>query len=203
MTKFFILFLYFLISASTFSQFQSDSSILNHRNEHIQMLLDSTSGYLSTEEILHFNSPEYFAVSDSFQIIATFKKDKGRWENLPTSGERTNRARRYGYVQFKFNDSLHQLAVYQIYSLMSDEETEDYLFLPFRDKTNNETTYGGGRFMDLKIPQTGQFVFLDFNLAYNPYCAYSHRYSCTLPPVENTLQIPITAGEKFVEQNHE
>jgi uncharacterized protein len=198
-----LLFITVVIATNTFSQFQSDSSILNHRKEHIELLLDSTSGYLTSEEIHHFKIPEYFEISDSLQVIANFKKDKGKWENLPTSGERTNRARRYGYVHFKYKDSLYQLSVYQIYSLMGDPETKNYLFLPFRDQTNNVTTYGGGRFLDLHIPQEGQFILIDFNLAYNPYCAYSHRYSCTLPPAENTLPISIFAGEKYVEQNYE
>jgi hypothetical protein len=56
-------------------------------------------------------------------------------------------------------------------------------------------TYGGGRYVDTSIPKGSQII-LDFNLAYNPYCAYSYRYSCPIPPEENTLSFPITAGEK-------
>ena len=69
------------------------------------------------------------------------------------------------------------------------------LFLPFRDKTSGASTYGAGRYLDLREP-TGDELVVDFNLAYNPYCAYSESYSCPLPPPENWLEIPVEAGEK-------
>ncbi|MDG1428784.1 MAG: DUF1684 domain-containing protein, partial [Crocinitomicaceae bacterium] len=69
------------------------------------------------------------------------------------------------------------------------------LFIPFRDKTSRHETYGGGRYLDVQIPDR-DMMHLDFNLAYNPYCAYSHRYSCPIPPEENTLNVSILAGEK-------
>ena len=72
---------------------------------------------------------------------------------------------------------------------------KDYLFLPFTDPTNGVTTYGGGRYLDLMIPAT-KVVQLDFNKAYNPYCAYSGNYSCPIPPEENHLEIEIKAGVK-------
>jgi len=71
----------------------------------------------------------------------------------------------------------------------------DYLFVPFRDATSGKETYGAGRYLDLPFQASGQYV-LDFNQAYNPYCAYSPSFSCPLPPLENWLQVPIRAGEK-------
>ena len=79
-------------------------------------------------------------------------------------------------------------------------EYAGFLFLPFKDLTNGKETYGGGRFMDILIPDTDKII-LDFNKAYNPYCAFSHRYSCPLPPFENWLKTEIPAGEKL-KQNH-
>ena len=70
----------------------------------------------------------------------------------------------------------------------------DGYFLPFRDSTSGKTTYGAGRYIDLE-PNPDGSVTIDFNMAYNPYCAYNDSYSCPLPPVENWLQIPIEAGE--------
>jgi uncharacterized protein (DUF1684 family) len=78
---------------------------------------------------------------------------------------------------------------------MRQEEYRDYLFLPFADLTNGEETYGGGRYLDLTIP-TGNTILLDFNKAYNPYCAYNPKYSCPLVPKQNRLDIPIIAGVK-------
>ncbi|WP_192347263.1 DUF1684 domain-containing protein [Algoriphagus sp. Y33] len=67
------------------------------------------------------------------------------------------------------------------------------LFLPFTDQTNGGETYGGGRYMGLTIP-TGDTIELDFNKAYNPYCAYASGYACPIPPKENDLEVPIRAG---------
>jgi uncharacterized protein (DUF1684 family) len=71
----------------------------------------------------------------------------------------------------------------------------DGYFLPFRDATSGSETYGAGRYLDLP-PDDGGALTIDFNYAYNPYCAYSDDYSCALPPHENWLRIPIRAGEK-------
>ncbi len=68
-------------------------------------------------------------------------------------------------------------------------------FLPFRDTTSGTETYGAGRFLDIDGPLEGR-ITIDFNLAYNPYCAYNDGYSCPLPPAENWLQVPIRAGER-------
>lgn len=70
------------------------------------------------------------------------------------------------------------------------------LFLPFRDSTSGKETYGGGRYLDLDPNEDGT-VTIDFNLAYSPFCAYNDGYSCALPPVDNWLQVPVTAGEKI------
>lgn len=69
------------------------------------------------------------------------------------------------------------------------------LFVPFRDATSGKETYGAGRYLDLEGSPSGRYV-LDFNEAYNPYCAYSDAYVCPLPPKENWLDLPIRAGEQ-------
>jgi uncharacterized protein (DUF1684 family) len=74
------------------------------------------------------------------------------------------------------------------------------LFVPFKDKTSGITSYEGGRYIDIDIPTTDEVV-LDFNKAYNPYCAYNSKYSCPIPPAVNSLAIEILAGEKAY-KNH-
>ena len=74
-------------------------------------------------------------------------------------------------------------------------EYGNYLFIPFKDRTNTITTYGSGRYIDIDIPEES-IVIIDFNEAYNPYCAYYDRWSCPLVPFENHLDIHIYAGEK-------
>lgn len=101
--------------------------------------------------------------------------------------------RRYGIIYFTVNDQPAQLTIY------SDLYGHDF-FLPFRDATSGKETYGAGRYLDNHRPALQQLADnqfkIDFNYAYNPYCAYSSTYSCPLPPRENWLSVPIEAGEK-------
>ena len=69
------------------------------------------------------------------------------------------------------------------------------MFLPFSDETNGIESYGGGRYIDLRIPE-GNTLIIDFNSAYNPYCAYNDKYSCPIVPRENYLRTRIEAGVK-------
>ena len=70
------------------------------------------------------------------------------------------------------------------------------LFVPFRDATSGRETYGGGRYLDLDLEPTGRYA-LDLNRAYHPYCVYDASFSCPLPPPENRLELPVTAGERL------
>ncbi len=94
---------------------------------------------------------------------------------------------RLGTVTFEIDGQSATLAVYQ-----GVENAE--LFIPFKDATNGTETYGAGRYLEPTALSGGQIV-VDFNLAYNPYCAYSENYVCPLPPMENWLKVPIRAGE--------
>jgi hypothetical protein len=169
--------------------------ILQSRILHAAELIDSTSGVLNVEEIKSFQGVSYFEVDSNFRISATFEKSKGKKFQMPTSTTRLPWYRRYGYVYFECNGIKDTLTVYQNLELKFDKAFKDYLFIPFRDATNKVNTYGGGRYIDISIPEDTE-ILIDFNLAYNPYCAYSYRYSCPIPPEENTLSFPITAGEK-------
>ena len=81
------------------------------------------------------------------------------------------------------------------------EEYKNHLFLPFTDLSNGEKSYTGGRFIDLEIPNSDVIV-IDFNKAYNPYCAYSPDYSCPIPPAENHLNVNILAGVMKPKKEH-
>ena len=107
--------------------------------------------------------------------------------SIGTSDGQSRTYDRAGTVRFVMDGTEVQL------TLLSHGSDGGY-FLPFRDATSGKETYGAGRYLDLE-PGEGSTVTIDFNLAYNPYCAYSDAYSCPLPPTENWLQIPITAGE--------
>jgi uncharacterized protein (DUF1684 family) len=103
-------------------------------------------------------------------------------------------ALRYGYFNFTINDQQHRLEIYQI--VRSDTAYQNYLFLGFTDETTGKLTYGTGRYIDLTIKSDNHYV-VDFNTAYNPYCAYNPKYTCAIPPDENTLPVQIKAGEKI------
>jgi uncharacterized protein (DUF1684 family) len=117
----------------------------------------------------HINNPKYYA---------TFLTNKGT----------NKRYLRYGRFQFRLNGKDYPIEVYK--SILSD-----LLFIPFKDMTNGKETYEGGRYIDAEI-LTGYRMVLDFNMAYQPSCAYNEKYICALPPKENMLEIEIKAGEK-------
>jgi hypothetical protein len=100
----------------------------------------------------------------------------------------------YGYFEFSVKG---QDCCLQVYRLEDAPETGGgaYLFIPFRDATSGIETYGAGRYIDLKENTSGVYD-LDFNRAYNPTCAYNPQFSCPVPPADNTLKVPIRAGEK-------
>ena len=106
---------------------------------------------------------------------------------------------KYGEITFTLKGKPHKLNVYQNQDLVKKEGYENYLFLPFLDDTNGDTTYGGGRYIDTRQPE-GNTMIVDFNTAYNPYCAYNERYSCPIVPRENYLETKIKAGVKAFEK---
>ena len=177
---------------------QSETEILEHREEHKTELLDTSNHMLSIEEINEFQGLNYFNFDSTFQLKATFTKDKGKKFEMPTSTNRLPIYRRYGYVDFIIDSVPCRLTAYQNIDLLKRDRKgfKNYLFIPYKDKTTRNETYGGGRFLDFKIPESA-IALIDFNLAYNPYCAYSYRYSCPIPPDENTLKVEIKAGEKI------
>jgi hypothetical protein len=101
-------------------------------------------------------------------------------------------------ITFTLSDTLCELYIYRNIELSKKEGYENYLFLPFTDPTNGFESYGGGRYLDLRTPQ-GDSMIIDFNQSYNPYCAYSWKYSCPVPPKENALPVKVLAGIKGVE----
>lgn len=120
--------------------------------------------------ILDVRNPEYYA---------TFLTNKGT----------KKRYIRYGLFRFALDGREYSLPLYK--SILSDT-----LFIPSRDKTNGKETYSGGRYLDAEILLPGYETVIDFNMAYNPSCAYNDNFICVIPPKESALDIEIRAGEK-------
>jgi len=103
----------------------------------------------------------------------------------------------YGVIKFTIDGKEHQLSIYKNLGYFNNPLYKDHLFLPFKDWTNDEESYGGGRYLDLKMSDiVDQKIIIDFNKAYNPWCAYSDGFNCPVPPKENHLGFALEAGER-------
>ena len=151
---------------------------------------------LEKTDLSTFKSLDFFSINDAFivkaQLILT--KDATVFE-MKTTTSRLPKYKKYGELIFKINTTEYKLNVYINLDLIKKEGYEDYLFLPFSDLTSGKESYIGGRYIDLRISNSDEMI-LDFNKAYNPYCAYSSRFSCPLVPLENQLEVAILAGVK-------
>lgn len=143
-----------------------------------------------------FEGLDFFQPDTSFRVIASLERTADAIPfMMPTTTDRLSEEVVFGVVNFSIKGENYSLEVYQNLELKETEGYEDYLFLPFLDNTNGEETYTGGRYLDLAIPE-GNSIILDFNRAYNPYCAYNKKYSCPIVPKRNNLDTKIKAGVK-------
>lgn len=150
---------------------------------------------LPQEHRAHFAELERFAPDARFRVRAVFKSRAGKTFGMKTTTDRLPEYQPVGLLRFKVMGRKERLTVYRNLALSAKAEYANHLFVPFTDLTNGNSTYGGGRYLDLKGP-LGKEVELDFNRAYNPYCAYGGRYSCPIPPAENHLGVAVVAGVK-------
>jgi uncharacterized protein (DUF1684 family) len=173
-------------------------NIIEERAQKGRDLVDTTVSEFNEEERAHFAKKglQYYPPDVNYRVVAGFGLDTTQPVfQMATTTDRKPNYRIYGYLSFMLKDTLCKLTVYQNYDYKDHPEFGNLLFIQFKDNTNEFGTYGGGRYIDIEIPDTDK-VMLDFNEAYNPYCAYSHRWSCTLVPPVNTLDVAVFAGEK-------
>lgn len=143
-----------------------------------------------------FGGLPFYPVGYDYCVLAQLVRDSIALPfAMPVSQGLPRQYRRYGELRFVLHGQAQRLAVYQSLDLLKRPELADYLLLPFTDATSGRGSYGGGRYLDLRIPPRGTAtLLLDFNKAYNPSCAYSIGYSCPVPPAENRLAVAIPAG---------
>lgn len=140
----------------------------------------------------------FFPFNESFRIEATFIKTQSPVPlQMKTTTERLLAYDKFGEAIFEFDGNEYKLSIYQFHHVRQIEEYKNLLHLLFTDLTNGEDTYGGGRFIDLSMP-SGDKIFIDFNKAHNPACAYDSALSCPIPPKENDLNLRVEAGEKYL-----
>lgn len=157
---------------------------------------DPKESPLEEEDLKQFKGLDFYPIDEKYIVKAQFiRTEKEKTFQMKTTGTRLRVYVKYGEVVFKLEGKTFRLNVYQSIDLTKTKGFEDYLFLPFSDLTCGEESYLGGRYIDMRIPNSKE-ISIDFNKAYNPYCAYNHKYSCPLVPLENNLKIEVKAGVK-------
>lgn len=170
--------------------------VVAHQNEQNAEFANPEETPLTKKDLKKFEALEFYPINTKFRVEAKFiRLENEEPFEMPTSTARKPIYVKYAEAHFFIDSQSFVLTIYQNVRLAKLEGFKDYLFLPFNDLSNGFGTYGGGRFMDCKIPQ-GDTIIIDFNKAYNPLCAYNHKYSCPIPPEENKLDIEILAGVK-------
>ena len=151
---------------------------------------------LTAEDLANFKSLDFYPINEKAFVIAQFVRTENEKPfEMPTSTARKPMYVKYGEAHFQLAGKELKLNIYRNIELSKQEEYKDHLFLPFSDLTSGKESYIGGKYIDLKIP-AGNTIVIDFNLSYNPYCAYNYKYSCPKVPLENDLPIEILAGVK-------
>ena len=153
---------------------------------------DDPRSPLTAEQRSAFTGLAYFAEAPELVIRARLETEgvdpTERIVMQTTTGDERV-YRRAGKVRFDVGDEPAEV------TLFSSQDMHE-LFLPFRDATSGDETYGAGRYLEVEPPASDGSVVVDLNYAYNPYCAYNPEWSCPIPPGENWLSVPIRAGER-------
>lgn len=172
---------------------QGDTEFQRNLNSEFK---DASKSPLNDKERRDFKGLDFFGVDSSYVVEAAFKRATEETPfKMQTTTDRLATYVKYGEITFDLKNESFQLNVYQDQDLLNEEGFEDYLFLPFLDNTNGDESYGAGRYIDLRIPD-GEIMTIDFNTAYNPYCAYDVKYSCPIVPRENYVDAEVRAGVK-------
>jgi uncharacterized protein (DUF1684 family) len=189
-----------VVIISVFYSFRGDGDTATYVNE-INKERDEKDRYMRTSEESPFGNPpqeykglKYYPPDPKYRIIADLTPiEKKKAVTLATNDGKEQRYLEYAYAEFDLDGYHHRLLILEVIDMGPFRGT---LFFAFGDETSAVETYGAGRYLDLaKVPGSST-ITLDFNKAYNPYCAYNDTFSCPLPPPENLLSIPIRAGEK-------
>lgn len=190
-----VLIVLLMTSLNSFGQNHS-TEIAEWQKKYKDDFLSDTNSPLKKEDLQYLR---FYDADSTYKVIA--KEELLSNEQsfiMPVFAGTGRQYVRYAILKFTLKSQPMQLTVYRNIALSAIPQYKDYLFLPFTDETNGGETYGGGRYIDLR---EGNFksneVVIDFNKAYNPYCAFSGGYACPKPPDENHLQIAVKAGEKL------
>ncbi len=163
-------------------------SLKDFRNRKDDFFAHEPQSPLTAQQKRNFKGLNYFPPNPDLRMEVQVEEFpvKQRIEMQTTTGD-IQVYQRFGRFQFSVDGQPAELSIYA---------SEDGYFLPFVDSLLGKETYPAGRYLEPEPLGNGRFL-VDFNLAYNPYCAYNDYWSCPLTPFENRLKVPIRAGEKL------
>ena len=167
---------------------------------YVEQVKAYQKNYINTHEVVAKKEHKYFhffPISKEYNVTCCFEKITDTIGfTMTTSANTLKHYFKYGRLDFMIAGKEYLLFVYQSKDLMEVEKYKDYLFVPFTDATTGDETYGSGRYLEFyKQDIQNNELQLDFNKAYNPYCAYSPNFKCPIPPKENRIPAAIKAGE--------
>ena len=173
-----------------------DVNLTEYQRQVNNYFKDASVSPLKPKDLKNFQGLDFFEFDSIYVVKAKIEETK---ESLPFKMKTTTDfpadVRKYADLFFQISDKEFELSVYENLEYEGVEGYENYLFLPFLDETNEDETYGGGRYLDLFLNGTDSII-IDFNKAYNPKCVYDENFSCPIVPRKNFLNTRIEAGVK-------
>ena len=181
--------LFLLLNCDNRKRYNND--LTTFQREINDFFKDASVSPLKKRDLKNFRGLDFFTYDSTYLVTAKLTKTpKEKPFMMLTTTDMVVEYIKYGTVSFELLDNQYSL---DIYKNLEDPNERDNLFLPFLDDTNGNESYGGGRYINLDIPQ-GDNLIIDFNSAFNPYCVYDEKYSCPIVPRENYLPLEIKAG---------
>lgn len=170
------------------------TELRRHREEKDAYLKQHPRSPIPPEERSAFNGLSYFDPDRAYRFeleLHEYETPESLTVETTQEGEQTYTA--IGELRFNLHGTERSLTVYE-------PADGNEMWVPFRDETSGETTYGAGRYVEIEETDDGTWI-LDFNYAYSPFCAYSEKYECPLVPRDNWLETPVEAGEQYEEDD--
>lgn len=191
--------LFFLLNGIATARAQSEAAFHGFWQRVDSVFSNAEISPLAPADIARFDSVARFPYQPSFAVKAIWQPiAAAKPQDVETTTSAKRRMQKVGVLSFELKGQEVELPVYKDISMARLKNEDVAYFLPFTDLSNGEQTYEGGRYLDLEpLGAEKAEIVLDFNLAYNPYCVYSPRYSCPIPPLENHVPLRITAGARL------
>ena len=181
--------LFLLLNCDNRKRFNTD--LTPFQREINDFFKEASVSPLKKRDLKNFRGLDFFTYDSTYLVTAKLTKTpKEKPFMMLTTTDMMVEYIKYGTVSFELLNNQYSL---DIYKNLEDPNERDNLFLPFLDDTNGNESYGGGRYINLDIPQVDNLI-IDFNSAFNPYCVYDEKYSCPIVPIDNYLPLEIKAG---------